>query len=268
MESIINAALVDKVSSFLNGARRAKFQRSIEILRAAEARGAWDGRESQQVGAGFYQGLVRMRVEVKFDHQALALEPHKHPAEMSLRFGHAYSGPIPQVQHGKGRACSQVSPAVVAAWFQLCSAKVALVKQLDKARPKPVVTAIGLSPKVTKTLTEMQLDIDLPTIKPAEIERYEVQARDKNGELLFKNGEPVMEIHYRVKWAPGTKLNVSRFSNGGGCEACGKHIPSGRFVPVQAECRKKGLIGMWLGCDCARNIFGIKDLGIEQNPAK
>jgi hypothetical protein len=127
------------------------------------------------------------------------------------------------------------------------------------------VTAIGLSPKVTATLTGMNLDLDLPSITPAEIEAYKVQGRNtKTGDLLFdRSGAPVMQTAYRVRWSRGTQLNMSRFHDG--CQACGKWIPSGEYVPIEAECKRlKVRVGLWLGRDCARNIFGVKDAGIPK----
>lgn len=259
----LNSNLVSEVARFLNGKRLEKFQASVAALNTAAVRGAWESRERQKSESGFYQGIsdkISVRLSRDFD----VVGPNDlHQAEMCLCFGRLYSGPIPRVYVDKsGR---EVPAAVVEAWFKLCGERHELVKQLDAARPKPVVTAIGLSPKVTKTLTEMNLDIDLPTIKPAEIEAYKVQTHHpKTFEPLFeKDGvTPIMETAYRVKWSRGIKLGLSRFHSG--CEACGKPIPSGRYVPIEAGCKTNGRIGLWIGVDCARNIFGIKDQGIAR----
>ena len=70
---------------------------------------------------------------------------------------------------------------------------------------------------------------------------------------------------YFVDWTPGTQMGRSRFSYGCKCEACGKSIPSGRFVAIEADDMNSGdHIGLWIGQDCARNIFGVKDEGMDR----
>lgn len=268
MTTLILDSLVAPILGFMSGSRLAKFQEAITLLRTAEARGAWASREAQKVSAGFYQGLAnRANVDMPSgpdtesrmvrgeNGETRYIAGHRTAAESCFRYGRPYEGPMPRVTTGKGRACKEIPADVVESWMKLCTVVRALCKQLDAARPKPIVTAIGLSPKVTKTLTEMNLDIDLPTITPAEIVPKEISVKDKNG-------NPRIETVYVVKWSQGVKLGMSRFQSG--CEACGKSIPSCRFVPIEAKCRKNGLVGMWLGCDCARQIFGVKDAGISR----
>jgi hypothetical protein len=136
---------------------------------------------------------------------------------------------------------------------------------LDASRPVPVITAIGLSPRVTATLKECNLDVDLPSIKLAKIDFRWVRAYEDGKPAFRKDGKPRMEKCYFVEWSQGIKHGCSRFADGGHCEACGKRIPSQRYVPIEATCKKQGLISMWIGCDCAKNIFGIKDAGIDKN---
>jgi hypothetical protein len=81
---------------------------------------------------------------------------------------------------------------------------------------------------------------------------------------LNKDGTRKQENYNVVVWSDGIIHGKSRFA-GNGCHACGKHIPSGRFVPVEAHDKKSNkTISLWLGCDCAKNIFGIKDIGVEK----
>lgn len=250
----ITHELVSTVAAYLTankqGARLAKLEKSVAILRAAEALGHWAPYQATMSTGGFYQGLG----------SKLSVSPRE--AVQCIEYGKPYAGISPVVGARKGL----VAPEVVEAWIALCNAAHTLRKQLDAARPKPVVTAIGLSPKVTKTLQECELDIDLPTIKPAEIEAFQVPVYRDGQPVLKADGTPATETAYRVKWSKGIKLGVSRFADDG-CEACGKSIPSQRFVPIEASCKRLGLIGMWVGCDCAANIFGVKDKGISKGAA-
>lgn len=259
MTSQISEQSVETIKGFLKGRRLEKLLTSIEILRAAEARGSFESRESVKALAGINPGLLtRQRVDNGL-HGDFQDSSTRHRAKMCLQHG------LPYQSSNVRFSVEGVPQEIIDAWVQLCREAHSLHTALKAARPKPVITAIGLSPKVTTTLTEMNLDIDLPTITPAEIEEYKLQAHDpKTGEPRFaKDGSPLMETHYRVKWSQGIKLGKSRFFSG--CQACGKPIPSGRYVPIEATCRKNGRIGLWLGCDCAKNVFGVKDLGIAKD---
>lgn len=263
MKTTLTPSLVSTVRSSLRGARLAKFDASIQVLNDSLAQGAWIPRGSVKADSGFYQGLAsgtRGKVEARVQELALSDRDTAFAFEMCFRFGN------PVTAEQLASAASRLTP-VEMAWARLCTEKRQAKAELDASRPAPRITAIGLSPRVTATLTEMGLDIDLPTIKMAKIDFYEVPAREKDGSPKFhRDGTPVMVRVYYVSWSKGIRHGMSRFAGRGcNCEACGKHIPSGRFVPVEATCRKNGLVSMWLGCDCARSIFGIKDEGIDPN---
>jgi hypothetical protein len=247
----LNPALVATVSAFLNGNRREKFLASVKVLNDSLAQGGWITRGSVKAQSGFYQGLA-----TKLD-QAGHFELY-----MCLRFGQVrFTGEVPD----KDIEDCGVPSRVGQAWVALCREVKAARQELDLARPLPKITAIGLSPKVTATLTECNLDLDINTIRLAKIDFKLVQDRDeKTRALKFdRDGNPVMIRLYFVAWTPGIKHSLSRFAQGGHCHACGKFIPSCRFVPVEATCKRNGLVSMLLGCDCSRNIFGIQDVGIS-----
>lgn len=240
------------VEGFLKGSKKPKFTASIDVLRASLQHGSWIPRGKVKAGSGLYQGLVDPKKYSGFG------SVYSFELQQCIRFGSPYWGN--EVPEMKG-----VPESVVRAWIHCTQEAARVSKLLDTARPKPVITQIGLSPKVTKTLTEMDLDIDLSTIREADLVKKERQDVDHDGKPRFtRSGEPVMIDYYIVKWTPGIKLHRSRFSGGGGCEACGRPIPSGQFVPIEALCSKQGLVGFWVGVDCAKNIFGVKDQGIER----
>lgn len=250
----LSSDLVQTVASAMKGNHLKKFMASVSVLNESLAQGAWTKRGGPKAGAGFYQGL-----STKFGRDC-----HPHELMMCLRFGHECKVPVTTEmieKNGLGY-CAEA----VYAWVQLCAAFARACEALDAARPLPVVTAIGLSPKVTKTLKECNLDLDVSTIVPAKIDSYKCHMRRVlTGELMYdkRTNEPIMETVYYVAWTPGVKLDQSRFYTG--CQACGKHIPSGRFVALEGKCNKLGLIGLWVGKDCAQNIFGVKDIGLDKN---
>ncbi len=243
----LSADLVKTVTASMKGARLAKLVASIDIVNESLARGGWVTRGSVKAMSGFYQGLTKT-VVYKWE----AGPKDKFNLSMCLKYGRAFNGEASD--EVVATMAPKVSVAVVRAWISLCNEFMDAYAALNAARPLPTITPIGLSPKVTATLTEMNLDIELPSIKMAEIERYEF--------TYIKDGKEVVGVEYLVKWTKDIKHGQSRFHSG--CQACGKNIPSGRFVPVEAVCKKNGLISLWLGCDCAKNIFGIKDVGVAQ----
>lgn len=272
----LNQILIDTVRSALKGAKLAKFNQSIDVLNASLDQGAWIKRGKVTANSGFYQGLINTRfhrrhygnsVEAKAEEAAWQLDH-------CLSYGHQFKGNLKKAfatlsqakdRDGEGLKI-KVSEEVVSAWVMLCREKDEAFALLDEARPPSKITAIGLSPKVTKTLTEMNLDIELSSIKMAKLEKRTRQAidREKGGLLFDKVGKAVMEDYFVVIWSNGIVHGQSRFSSG--CEACGKHIPSGRFVPIEAHDKNQGgrLISLWLGSDCSANIFGVKDIGIAK----
>lgn len=255
----LTSSLVNEVRHHLTGARRAKFDASVQVLDDSLAQGAWVTRGSIKADSGFYQGLY-----AKLGDRIGKLGVDRdsaHAFDMCFRYGDA------NVTAAQLAAATPKLSAVEIAWVRLCWEKRQAKADLDAARPAPRVTAIGLSPKVTATITEMGLDLDLATIRMAKLDFYETPARDRDGEPVFaRDGTPVMVRIYYVVWSKGIRHGLSRFAHCD-CEACGKRIPSGRLVPVEATCRKNGLVSLWLGCDCAANIFGIKDDGIDPKAA-
>ena len=73
-----------------------------------------------------------------------------------------------------------------------------------------------------------------------------------------------------VQWAKGTRFDsrfASRHGAGTGhreCELCAKAVPSGRFVPVTGKGTDGVIHGAWVGEDCARKFFGVKNFKKEQ----
>lgn len=260
--------LIDAVRSHLSGARLAKFDRSVQVLQDSLRQGGWVKRGKATASAGFYQGLSTSVHRWEYD--------YADKAASAMFFCLAYGRPVAPIRLRD--AVKSIPDAlmgrcggamVVLSWAELCLEVYMSIDMLDKARPLPVITEIGLSPRVTITLKEMNLDIDLPSIKLAKIEtRYRPAfGPDLKPIVDPVTGQQMMEPYHVVVWTPGIKHGRSRFA-GSGCEACSKHIPSGRFVPIEARDLKSGdLVSFWIGCDCAANIFGIKDVGVNKEAA-
>lgn len=238
---MLNQNNVELVRSYLKGKKLEKFNESVTVIEESMAQGRWTPRGSVKYSSGFCQGLCTPKPESEGNREEFNLY-------MCLRFGSVRKPELSAELYAK-LAPAKRAPSfeVVQAWIDLIEEVQQIAHHLNTARPKPVITAVGLSPKVTKTLKEMNLDIDLSSISVPEIKMERVE-------------DEMVPI---VMWTPGTKFNRSRFYQG--CQACGRPIPSGMYVPIEAKDLRSGdLIGLWIGCDCAKNIFGVKDVGMNR----
>lgn len=277
----LNPELVAIIRSEMKGAWLKKFDESVEVLNISAAMGGWTPRGSVKAQSGFYQGCgISMPDTSSYmktgkilngpygEYEEQVPNPY-HEASfallMCLKYGSAVGCSVDHIVamletmlHPKTSKLvrGKHSMPFISAWVALCNQKYELSQALTEARPLPVITKIGLSPKVTATLKEMNLDINLSSITMAEIKYREVLQKNKKGE------DVLVKVPY-VKWTPGTRFGRSRFHEG--CQACGKRIPSNMYVPIEADDLKSGdHCGFWIGCDCARNIFGVQDIGIEK----
>lgn len=92
----------------------------------------------------------------------------------------------------------------------------------------------------------------------------EVGFCDHHGEKGLVRETKVIEREIGiVQWATGTRFD-SRFFSGMRCGLCGKVVPSGRFVPVTGKGADGVVHGMWVGEDCARKFFGVKNFKEDQ----
>ena len=163
-----------------------------------------------------------------------------------------------------GKLLKIPSIEVIYAWLSLNKQRKEISTWLDKSRKPPVVTEIGLSPLVTATLKEMNLDIDLSSIVPAKIER-----REKWEDIINSKGEKVKRLTYEyyVAWREGIAHGRSVHSRGGRqahCHACGHAVPSGNFVCLEAyDNIRKEWVSLVMAKDCAKNVFGVMDVGVH-----
>ena len=286
LPTAINPAAMATLAKALKGKRLERLQETVACIDASLAAGGWLPKMSQKT-KGISQGFP-----YPSRNRGVRYDSPVREADMAVRYGSNPGTWEAMVAAGATedelQALSPKQPLeAIQAWLTVCREVSVARKLLDAMRPLPKQTEIGLSPKVTTTLTDMGLDIDLASIVPtkigctwhqgryprtvekrewsSELGRYTLreEPHPQAGELMFdKQGEPVMVPHYFLDWTPGTQFGLSRFAHRD-CEACGKTIPSGEFVAIEADCKKQGHVGMFFGRDCAANIFGVKDAGLK-----
>lgn len=247
----------------------------MRVVNESLAAGGWTKGSSQKRSIGMQRPNVEVQRETRPNHETatsadydFAREHNKilRELEMYINYGRLMNDTLEnRLQYVN---LKKHSVEFVKAYAALYVEHVDACRELDLMRPLPVVTKIGVSPTVTKTFTEMNLNLDLASIKLAEIAFRLVPWLDNKGNKAYKeNGDLLMTREYYVKWSKGIKHGQSRFSavRKHQCEACGHGIPSGNFVAVEAfDKNLNNQISLWVGCDCAKNIFGIKDVGIKR----
>jgi hypothetical protein len=258
---------IETIKAEMKGKRLEKFLASVQNINDSLDAGGWIPKASRSADSGFYQGCGIDSRNIEREHREFF------PLYMTLAYGSSFdkrerTKPLEELLLLLDKkTLKKHSIEFVKAWVALSEQKDRAIAYLNDLRPLPVLTEIGLSPKVTTTLKEMNLDIDLPSIKLAKINFYFIPMINlKTREQVYgRNGECLLDKEYYVEWSEGIQHRKSRFNRNGYCQACGKNIPSGRFVPIEAHDKKSNnLVSFWVGCDCAKNIFGIKDEGISQ----
>ena len=278
----ITQANIEVVAAGLANSKKTKLIEGMAILTRSLEQGGWESRGSVKVMAAIHQQLLKVpdSVHSQFEYNTKEKEDAfsaymiaNYGADCYLDTDLFVNYILPFCNSKKGqtesflRAFRALQAEVAAAW-----------EYLDNQHPIPVITAIGLSPRVTATLKEMNLEIDISSVKPPRTENVLEQAirwsdfSKKTKPMVRKNGKKLMKWVTYIRWTKGIVHHTSRFSNidysgvsRACCEACGKGIPSGRLVPIEAKDTKNNrLVSMWLGEDCARNIFGIKAQGVDK----
>ena len=120
------------------------------------------------------------------------------------------------------------------------------MQALNRVRPPPAVTYLGISPTTTRTLEEMRLRPSTLRLCPIEWVR-----------------DPTGALQGRLLWPEGTRHGVSRFHTSAvgrsQCQACGHSIRNRlNWAPLLIEDTDGVPYSLWVGRDCAKSLFGIR----------
>ena len=277
----LSEKLVEIVKSSMSGKRLENFEKSVSIINTSLALGGWVKGGSRSADSGFYQGLFKVPFNFEYEGNKISSQVWNEMNDFvrvlsygsQLRKEIDIENCIKLMRNGTDRHSGKklkikVSDGTIRAWIVLSQEKVMAINWLNSSRPVPVITDMGTSPKVLRTLKEMNLTMTVSTLKYPKVERKEKEYTyiDRiSGEIKTKN-----HVYYDIVWEEGIKHNQSRFSgrsyNGHiTCQACGKAIPSGMLVPFEG----KDVNGQWLsilvGTDCAKSLFGATDVGIDHD---
>lgn len=284
----LSPELVRVVSEALKGKKLEIFQSCVAIINESLALGGWTKRGSVKSIKGFSQGIINhlnLNYESLRKYNPTTGEMENTPESITLDKAKGLSRSLCSGVPASGFTLEEVEfiynhinekevsssgeklkinqpLEVCIAWLKLLEEVAEARARLDAYRPLPSITEIGVSPRVTRTLDEMGMGAEEYSIKLAELERHEkwVVELDRYGNEIKR-----LNVWYTVKWPKGIIHNKSRFSTlSRNCEACGKAIPSGNFVPMEMHRSDNSKFSMWVGTDCAKNLFGIKDVGVKR----
>lgn len=267
MKSLSNS-YIENINTFLKGKKQEKFLKSVITINESLSQNTWVKRGTVTGNSGFYQGLIKTPFSLRYDGYEVGTElwHEMNKFERCINYGEYSEGIDIQKCYNllkdarnkdETKYKLKASFEIVESWILLCKEKKEAYEYLASSKPLPIFEKLTLSPRVKKTLNEMNLDIDLATITYPEVERKE--------KIIEKDNKKIKEVFYKIIWPEGIKHNQSRFSDKVcNCHACGKYIPSGTFVPLYAKDRKSNkLVSLLLGRDCAYNVFKVKDVGIN-----
>ena len=240
---------IEILTGFFRGKRRQDFVDAMHTLRESLELGGWLSRGEQRLDKGLGKGIAPYKSIVQHNgtlfpvYMAAAHGWDKQPKTFDAATDEQLLAVAPKVPL-----------AIFRAWLRLLAAVHVARGDLNASRPLPTYTEIGLSPKVTATLLDATIDLDLTTRKLCPLGwRW--------GKTINKYGQEITRKIYFADWPKGTRFGSSRFAHCD-CQACGKTIPSGLTVPVLVSDSSGTVHGFWFGRDCAANILGIKDAGI------
>jgi hypothetical protein len=142
--------------------------------------------------------------------------------------------------------------ATVKAWASDLAPVAAAIKKLDMTRPKPVFTTLGVSPTVTATLAHIGVVGSLETLRACPIETFEVERVNP------KTGKKEIVTKLRLVFPEGCLHGSSRHHSDTQCQACGHGISNPyNWVVLLIDDAQGRTHSLWVGRDCARNLFGI-----------
>lgn len=248
---------------------------AVELLEASEADGGWRPGAARKVRAALSPSKSWLTKSLADRLRVSCLD---YVIESVLRYGGANVRAYDRALADVAKAMTQVPASAGSVdWVTVRQALyyfrtlTARMDKLDRTRPRPVFTPIGVSPTVTATLEAAGIwgSFSLSSIRPCPITWHEVESVDAEGRRTTR-------WVGRLEWPAGTRF-ASRFagrsagrSGGLPCHACGHAIYNPfNWVPVVIDDAQKRPVGLWVGRDCAHNIFGIKTTGkveLENGP--
>lgn len=256
--TVVTKERIEAVLSWFNGKSKVAAAAALEILAASELAEEWVG-PSRSVVASLTKANVAANLAKKFGAELESVGGYNLPntergweISHSLRFQSFHTDINFEAirQNAPEHLVSVIDSAKI--YFEAFRPLFILMNKLDVTRPRPVVTKIGASPTVNKTINQLGIS-DAESSFQVEVcptEWFLKEINTQKGKVFVKVGKLV--------WPEGTRHNVSRFSDSNHCQACGHAIKnSGNFIPLVLSTATVVPHSLWVGRDCAKTIFGL-----------
>lgn len=259
----MNDATKTNVLKWFSGKALVNAKEALALLEESEKSGGWLPKSSRTVRARLTKHNVAQKFARKHQDQI-----NRIGAQDGFRFGPGSALTHAMLYGFREVNSTQMADAVLAAKTQeekdllhTCIGflkdfypVVLVIRELDRTRPKPVFTFLGVSPTITATLTDMGMDLDLNTIRVCPGDWKRIDGTDKHGKLIVK-------WVYVLVFPAGTIHNASRYgctNNNVQCQACGHAIKNPfNWVPVLVDSKAGIPHSLFVGRDCAKSVFGI-----------
>jgi len=252
--TVITKARVEIILSWFSGKARVAAAAALESIAASELANEWVG-QSRSIRAAMTKANIAKNLAKKFGKELDSIGDYTTPRSErgwevahSLRF-QSFHEDI-NFDAIRKNAPEHLVPVIDSAegYHKAFKPVFDLMSHLDSVRPRPVVTKIGASPTVNKTLNDMGI-------------------ADSNGsfqvelcpiEWVLVKGKSTYYYVGHMKWPENIKHGASRFQGRCHCQACGHAIKNtSNFVPLVLSIENSRPMSLWVGRDCAKTLFGI-----------
>lgn len=280
----ITSSYVESASTLLSGKKVEKFLESISVVNRALENEYFEARGEVKVGAGLKDfvkasefsshnseyhysvddeienamcGLLMLGLASKFTKQEESISlVEKNVDAIASR-----------MNLKKGRTANAVVSAT-----KLIIEVVKAVEYLNSIVKQSRLDLTSLSDKQIHTLSNSAVDVDIMSLRlakivyPVCIVKEEVHFANVERGRLKANAVTSRYVFAEVpsiEWEKGTRFGATG-KDSHQCDACGKNIPSQRFVYLQATCKRTGdTLGLQFGTDCASRILNVKSEGVK-----
>lgn len=235
-----------KVLSYFSGKSLEKATVALKLLLASEEQGSWVKGASRSVPAALGKSnVIKKTAKEWLDNRRFSSVPAVSRVYYAIAFGDLKNLNLINAFD------YETFPQVVKDYIETFTPVAQLIERLDSTKPLPTVTYLGLSPTVTAEL-ERQKAVK---VEMCPIEWVRVENVDDKGRKTW---------HFKgiLRWPSNIQHNTGKydFSDAGNnqCNACGHAIKNPfNWVPLILTDKDGNLKSLWVGRDCARNLFGI-----------
>lgn len=246
-----------KILKFYRGQARDRASAALDVLARAIEAGEWPKGASRSVKAALRKTGKR---EVAFAVSTAEVMKLRHADHIAIRHGTFERATAQALEEAATHRPIISGTDAVLEWIEAFRPVAEAVAALDAARPKPVYVFEQISAAVhANVAAAMGLRFTTAEQPPVEWHQVEIEKLD-----FMRRSIRVKVWVPEIKWPEGTRHSASKFAMGSAagnsqCEACGHAIKNAHnWVPLLLRSTDGAPYSLWVGKNCAKNIFGCK----------